>query len=421
VLKKVICLSFAILAGSCEFALAQGFGICDPPPPETPHELCDPTDGEILIEYVFEFHSGQLTLQWEQEGGFDSFNLYRGRLRSLSDADHSGVLDSYGGCIVEGTLTTQRNDESVPPLGDAFIYIATGIGTSGESGFGVASNGVVRPNAASCASTAGKPFIEEIEVIGAETEAEAVCDFTEPFKDLLCAIDVSPNQFVPFSIFLTVWHSGVRLEAHVLDPDSTPTLNDIASVNSQWPRVVPGGLIWQLDDLLDDGAANVSQQAQWGELREACFPGPVCPSCSYATYPITSNDLVAGDDLFTTTFAFVTDTIRLDAPLGVSPGATTRLAWDCIQQQMHSFPWSLGQTAGTNVEVQVEAVDRSGFAAAWPSPLSIPLRQTHFACSGDECACCLMLSTSAVQCVDRPGLVGVPGSGFENGFCVDML
>src|SRR5262249_14845438 len=62
-------------------------------------DVCDLDDGLIL-----ESPRGASEPAWQQEMGFDAFNLYRGDLGSLSDTDGDGAAQSYGACLAPGLV-----------------------------------------------------------------------------------------------------------------------------------------------------------------------------------------------------------------------------------------------------------------------------------------------------------------------------
>jgi hypothetical protein len=354
---------------------------------------------------------------WEQEAGMASFNVYRGRLRALSDGNHDGALDTYGTCMVENSPSTEQNDSSIPPVGDGYIYLVSGNGAGGESGFGSASNNIQRPNAFPCATTVGKPQIVNVTLTGGDQESLAFCDWTQVLKGLLCINGIPANQFAQFPVvFLGVGYGSGRLEALVLDPDSTPAQNDIAGVTSQY-MITSSGYI-QSVPLLDDGSTLVSPQMQYFQIPEGCSSEPVCPACNPATYVMRSGDMVSQDDHYSKTLVFVSSQVAFDSPLGVTVNSRMVAARDCIMQSTQAFPWVLARAIGDSISFDIEAVDRLGFITWSPDHPSMPYRKTHFGCYGDDCGCCLLFSDNpGLECKGRSGLVGVPGSGYEPGLC----
>ncbi|HUD71336.1 MAG TPA: S8 family serine peptidase, partial [Dongiaceae bacterium] len=85
-------------------------------------DFCDPDDGVRFMRWT-----SPSILTWDADSGDQRFDLYRGLLKSLTDADHDGAADSYGACAATDLTTPQYADAAVPPLGDGFLYIATGL------------------------------------------------------------------------------------------------------------------------------------------------------------------------------------------------------------------------------------------------------------------------------------------------------
>lgn len=418
-----------VLVASCGLARAQS--VChplfegDPQFGGTPPDSCDPTDGQIVVGFNWGFDplTGMfLGFQWEQEQGMASFNVYGGRLRTLSDANHDGALDSYGTCVIENTPETVLKETPLPPVGDAYIYIVSGNGVTGESGFGAASNGTPRPNSFPCATTIGKPTIQDVQLVGGDQESQVSCDWTQITKGFICsAAGIAADQFAHFpAITLTVGYASGRLEALVFDPDSTPAESGIASVTAQYVVSTGGSPMVHSDLLLDDGSSFATPVMQYCfDILEDCPSDSFCPSCSTASYPLRGGDQYSRDDRFSKTYSFVSNQVAFDFPPQVRVASRGTMAWDCIMQATSIFPLAINQQIGEPISFDIEAVDRSGFVTWSPEHLSMPFRQTHFRCDGDDCACCLLFSASpSADCVDRPGLIGVPGSGFENGLCV---
>jgi hypothetical protein len=414
----------AILLFCFSAAIAEAQNSCNPYAPQEPY--CSLTDGLILVD-VDIVGSNPITpmLYWQQEVGFDAFNIYRGRLRSLTDANHDGALDAYGTCHYERTTSDRSYELEAPPVGDAFLYIVSGINAAGEGGFGSASSGVARPNAFPCSSDTGRPVIESFDAMTGPGDGHAACDQTQAFKGYLCFNGFPANVFRSFpTLTLTVDFTATRLQARVTDPDSIPGQNDLTSVTAQYVRSNGGGApVVEFQELADDGGAGVTLVRQYGDYLAACDADPVCPSCQRANYPTTSHDAASLDDTYSFGLAFITNTQILDAPFGIHPGgsAITQVL-DCIAASKGVYPWILDRPVGDQIDFGLTVRDHAGHATVAESLPSVTFQRTHFACSGDECACCLMLSADpASECADRQGLAGVPGSGFENGFCVDLL
>jgi hypothetical protein len=395
-------------------------GICEPPLPDPPPEVCSLDDGIIFVEAL-----DQHTLLWQQENGFDRFNLYRGLRGDLADADHDGALDANGACLQNGTAGLTYADFLAPPPGDAFLYLVTGVGPAGESDLGQASSGAERPNATPCGA-GYPPVIESVAVVQDSVDRVARCDLTAYLKGLLCANGIPSGMFVEEpAASLTVGYSGAHLTARVTDPDSIPGHEDVLLVAAEFPLAAPGAPdpLHRDVTLLDDGGSLSTPFPQISAAApEACGGDPECPSCSPAIYPLTSGDSTAEEHSFTRALAFVTTQGTFEGLTGITSQGHYPLALDCIAASGAREPIFIQRPAGESVPFLVQAVDRAGNLDTWPGAPSLILEQTRYSCEADDCTCCILLSDSpSAECVGRQGLVGVAGSGFENGFCIDLL
>jgi hypothetical protein len=261
------------------------------------------------------------------------------------------------------------------------------------------------------------PMIAKVTLSAGPSEGHAVCDVTAFFKGFLCAGGIPPSSVAAFpGLALDVVYTSARIEAKVLDSDSRPDQSDILLVDAEYQRSTGTGC--DVLVLRDDGGSVAASFPQTASTAEACDDDPDCPVCTGAVYSVRSNDKNAGDNTYTVEHAFLSDTIELDQPSGVTLGAQSGLAADCVAAA-NAQPPSMGMRAvGDPIQFKIETVDRAGNLVTWPDEPSIDLQQTHLSCSGDACACCLMLSANpAAECAGRPGLAGVPGSGFEQGLC----
>jgi subtilisin family serine protease len=73
----------------------------------------------------------------------DSYDVYRGTIPGLS-------ATSYGSCFLTGQLSPAFSDAAIPPAGQAFFYLVTGVRAGVEGILGVDSDGRVRPNNTPC-------------------------------------------------------------------------------------------------------------------------------------------------------------------------------------------------------------------------------------------------------------------------------
>lgn len=110
-------------------------------------DVCDLDDGLILVDVPDE-----LSVAWQKETAFTTFNLYRGDL---------AVLQAGGGCTQDPALVPLAakscdiaGDAEVDAValqpGEAVFYLVTGNGAAGESSLGTDSQGVPRANTHPC-------------------------------------------------------------------------------------------------------------------------------------------------------------------------------------------------------------------------------------------------------------------------------
>jgi hypothetical protein len=110
-------------------------------------DLCDLEDGVIYMR-----HRSSLTLEWQNESGYDSWNVYRGALAVLFV---SGEYTQQPGSdpLAErwcdlGSPFLQ--DPMIPSVGPAAFYLVTGSDQGVEGDLGTDSEQNVRPNANPC-------------------------------------------------------------------------------------------------------------------------------------------------------------------------------------------------------------------------------------------------------------------------------
>ena len=107
-------------------------------------DRCDLEDGLIYIA----LHQSEL-VEWQGESGFDSWNSYRGDLEVLRT---TGIYAQDPMLVPLATRSCGLADPWVgdddPPPGAVLFFLTTGnyTGTTTESGLGVDSEGLVRPN-----------------------------------------------------------------------------------------------------------------------------------------------------------------------------------------------------------------------------------------------------------------------------------
>jgi hypothetical protein len=110
-------------------------------------DVCDLNDGLILIDLPDE-----ITVEWQQETGFETFNWYRGVLSVLSGSglytqDPNLVPLASRDC---GMLDAYTFDVTDPPVGQGLFFLVTGVHLGVEGSLGTNSAGVQRPNANPC-------------------------------------------------------------------------------------------------------------------------------------------------------------------------------------------------------------------------------------------------------------------------------
>ena len=108
--------------------------------------VCDLNDGFI---FVLQSTSG---IDWQQEAGFATWNVYRGDVDilrstgSYTQAPGSNPLASQECGLVESYLA----DIVTPDLGKVVFALVTGVVGSVEGGLGSDSGGIERPNTNPC-------------------------------------------------------------------------------------------------------------------------------------------------------------------------------------------------------------------------------------------------------------------------------
>jgi Concanavalin A-like lectin/glucanases superfamily/Putative metal-binding motif len=110
-------------------------------------DVCDLNDGLILISF-----DDDTSVLWQQENGYESWNLYRGDLGVLKSTsvytqDPATVPEALHECDL---ATPDLPDTLTPALGQAFFFLVTGVHNGIEGSLGANSAGVTRPNANPC-------------------------------------------------------------------------------------------------------------------------------------------------------------------------------------------------------------------------------------------------------------------------------
>jgi hypothetical protein len=123
-------------------------------------------------------------------------------------------------------------------------------------------------------------------------------------------------------------------------------------------------------------------------------------TCQLAFYEVNSHDAVAGDDFYTAFEPMVGGSLIPQGPEG--------LMLDCIAMQNEIEGIVQRDIAGAQLDFRIEAVDQAGNLTEWPNPPSALIEPSTLTCSGDPCACCLLLNQVN------------PGDSQENGGCRDL-
>jgi subtilisin family serine protease len=353
-------------------------------------DACDRDDG------VIEIRVDPQQVRWQQESGFDAFDLYRGDLRDLVDTDHDGAAEDYGSCFAENLAAPAFNDPEAPPPGSGFFYLVTGRSAAGiESDLGRASSGAPRPNRHDCASVFGvPPVIQALEATA--SEQLATCDVTSWMLGRLCTLGV-PGAVAHPGMAVQAGYTGLRIAIPVLDPDDVPP---------QAPEVIatlapPSGSGFEVP-LFDDGSAvrfGVTQRSSDAGLD--CTLDPQSCVCATKIFAVDSGDATAADTDFTRVVALVAPSLPA-------------LVQDCIMEADRRLPMIM--SPGVPLTIQVTARDAQGHATTSPWSAPIVPGAGSYVCTGDPCGCCLL--TSADPVTDCAGLPGITSPDFPDGLCL---
>jgi hypothetical protein len=284
------------------------------------------------------------------------------------------------------------------------------------------------------------PVIQNVTLLQSSSTGQATCDITEMVKGFLCAGGVPLNTVTLPPMELIVNFSESQFNVQTTDPDTVAgQQNDILLVAASYQKSNQGGNITETSIvLLDDGSTNLFNFGQLTiDIPEECQPDPnfTCGdpsvSCAPATYTLTSNDTVANDNTWTRGFALVTGDQILTSPPNINVNTRATLAYDCLASGRGPLNGSVAITGGKRqypaiadvavgqpVKFKIEVVDRAGNLTTWPQQPSTTFARTNYSCGPDVCACCLLLSSQpGSDCRGREGLLGTPGSGYEDGVC----
>ncbi len=264
------------------------------------------------------------------------------------------------------------------------------------------------------ASILAPDFVRDIRLFGLPPTIESVafeadpqqavrCDLTKVVEDYVCSLGI-PGATAEPGVFIDGTFTHVRFQARVTDPDSTPTRSDVLLTAASFTN--PDSQMETSFVLFDDGSANTFSFLQKSNVPEDCTDDGlgVC-TCNPKHYVVQSGDALANDAVFTRDMTF------LDRSF-ISSG----LLQDCIMQRYRDVPVDF--VAGSTLQFRVEAVDREGNLAAWPSQPTVSVGTGSFSCNGDECGCCLLTSTDrAVECKGKPGMSSVD---YPSGICLSF-
>lgn len=253
---------------------------------------------------------------------------------------------------------------------------------------------------------------------------EAVdCDVSDVIRGYFCTSNANPFGLVTFEapeVHVSGSYSRVTFSVRASDPDSQGTTNDILLTSASYTTPPGQGEPKEVSlVLLDDGGTNefVFKQVSTYSVSEDCDINTTTGMCGCrgAEYKLKSNDMTAGDGSYSRTFAFIAPGSGFPAQFGAD------LLQNCIIRTNNEAPSAGAGFIEQPLEFKIEAVDRSGNLAAWPVKPAVNIDATSYVCTGDACACCLMDHADPGPCKNLPGSYGPPGSGFENGACVDLF
>jgi len=354
---------------------------------DTQGDACDLDDGVIEV-----WLTTANQVRWQQEAGFDRYDLYRSDLGALDDTDGDGAAQDYGSCFAENLTGPTFTDADRPAVGHGFIYLVTGRTAAGEGDLGTASSGAPRPNVRNCSDVFGTPPV--IQGMSATTaERQVSCDVTTSLLGRICTFGV-PGAQASAPIVVEGGYTEARIESQVTDADITGVTASLLPAS--------GG---NLDvDLFDDGSAAVFPVPQRSaDYGLDCTLDPQTCSCTSMTFGVESGDTTGADTAFTRTIALVASSLPA-------------IVQDCVMQERRQLPVVVG--AGVPVTIEVTARDAAGHVTAWPASPTVAPGSGSYACTGDLCGCCFLTSTDPVaQCSGLPGLVA---PDFPSGLCTSF-
>jgi hypothetical protein len=312
-------------------------------------------------------------------------------------------------CIALGP-DEQESEVLVGPPGDTSVSFSfSGLRVAGDYEFLIGFSDGAR------ASIAAPGFVEKGPIFGFPPVIQSAsvlwnpqqlveCDFTTIVETYLCTQGFA-GAHAESPILVGGSFTHVSLQARVTDPDSTPGQTDVLLVSASF--VNPNSQIESTLVLFDDGSVSSFPFQQRSSFPEDCtgdeFGSCVCGPKRWS---LVSKDAVPLDELYTREVALVDRN---------TPSAG--LLQDCIMAQFREPPIVLD--AGATLDFRIEAVDRQGNLATWPSRPAVTVGGGAFSCSGDECGCCLLTSsTPALDCQGKPGM---PTAELPEGVCLSVF
>src|SRR5437773_771289 len=176
-------------------------------------------------------------------------------------------------------------------------------------------------------------------------------------------------------IFIEGTYGEAIFRVSVTDPNSTIAQNNLLLVGASYQP--PDSKTETTLVLFDDGHLIRFPHAQafgGGQGLNCTEVDGVC-ACADAVWDVTSGDTAVKDDEWTRKIAFVN-------------ANTHEFLQDCIMRDRHET-LSVPTAPNTTLTFKIEAVDRQGNLATWPSKLVgvTDPNFVKFACNGDPCGC----------------------------------
>jgi len=207
-------------------------------------------------------------------------------------------------------------------------------------------------------------------------------------------------------IFIEGTYGEAIFRVSVTDPNSTTAQNNLLLVGASYQP--PDSKTETTLVLFDDGHLIRFPHAQafgGGQGLNCTEVDGVC-ACADAVWDVTSGDTTLKDDEWTRKIAFVN-------------AQTHEFLQDCIMRDRHET-LSVPTPPNTTLTFKIEAVDRQGNLATWPTKL-VGVTDPNFgkfACNGDPCGCCILWNHApdVPACNNLPGM---PGPFFPRGLCIE--